>query len=67
MTKAKARKRAKAKAAQKIRKRQDNAEQPGQNSHAGKFDPGAFSIKGPSSNASTASFAPAKRGSARSN
>jgi hypothetical protein len=67
MTKAKARKRAKAKATQKIRKRQDSAERPGQQSHPGKFDPGAFSIKGPSSNANTASFGTAKRGAARSN
>ncbi|NQU56584.1 MAG: hypothetical protein HQ513_05060 [Rhodospirillales bacterium] len=66
MTKEKARKRAKAKSAQKIKKREENAAQFGQNDRPGKFDPGALSIKGPNVNASAGNFAGAKRGAARS-
>jgi hypothetical protein len=66
MTKAKARQRAKAKAGQKARKRETNADRPGQKIQSGHFDPGASSIKGPRVNANTRNFAVAKRGAARS-
>ncbi len=66
MTKAKARQRAKAKAGQKVRKREANADRPGQKIQTGHFDPGASSIKGPRVNANTRNFAVAKRGAARS-
>ncbi|MBT5266667.1 MAG: hypothetical protein HOL85_17660 [Rhodospirillaceae bacterium] len=66
MTKAKARERAKAKAAQKIAKRQANADQPTQEPTPGRFDPGNSSIKGLSMKSSARSFGPARRGSARS-
>jgi len=66
MTKEKARKRAKAKSAQKIRKREENAENPGQQNRHGMFDPGALSIKGPNASGNASNFATAKRGSARS-
>ncbi len=64
MTKAKARQRAKAKAAQKVRKREATANQPGQKIKPGQFDPGPGSIKGPRAN--TRNFAVARRGAARS-
>ncbi len=66
MTKAKARQRAKAKAVQKARKREANADRPGQKIQPGQFDPGAGPIKGPAVNASTKNFAGARRGAARS-
>ena len=66
MTKAKARQRAKANAAQKVRKRNANADRPGQPIHPGQFDPGSGSIKGPRVNANTKSFGGARRGAARS-
>ena len=66
MTKAKARQRAKAKAAQKIRKRDANADRPDQHIRPGKFDPGAGSIKSPRVNVNTKNFAVARRGAARS-
>ena len=66
MTKAKARKRAKAKAAQKAKKREANAGQPGQKIRSGQFDPGAGSIKSPVVNANTRTFSGAKRGAPRS-
>ena len=66
MTKARARKRAKAKAAQKAKKRVANAGQPGPTVRAGQFDPGATSIKSPGRNANTKNFAVARRGAARS-
>ena len=66
MTKAKARLRAKAKAAQKIRKRETSANQPGPKIRRGQFDPGPGLIKGPSRNANVKNFAAAKRGAARS-
>ena len=66
MTKAKARQRAKAKAGQKARKREANADRPGQKIQQGQFDPGASSIKGPRVNANARNFAVAKRGAARS-
>ena len=66
MTKAKARQRAKAKAGQKAKKRETNADRPGEKIRPGQFDPGPGSIKGPSMNASTRSFGGARRGAARS-
>jgi hypothetical protein len=66
MTKAKARQRAKAKAAQKARKREVNADWPGQKIRPGQFDPGALSIKGSGVNANVKNFAGAKRGAGRS-
>ena len=66
MTKAKARLRAKAKAAKKAKKREANADQPGQKFPPGRFDPGAGSIKGPSTKTHVKNFAGAKRGAARS-
>ena len=66
MTKAKARQRAKAKAAQKVGKREANADRPGQKIKPGQFDPGASSIKGMDVNTSAKNFAGAKRGAARS-
>ena len=66
MTKAKARQRAKAKAAQKGKKRESSAEPAGQQTRPGKFDPGASSIKGPRVNANVKNFAEVRRGAARS-
>ena len=66
MTKAKARQRAKAKAAQKVKKRVANADQPDQKIRPGRFDTGPSSIKSPFVNANTKNFAGAKRGAARS-
>ncbi len=67
MTKAKARLRAKANAARKIKKRKAHADQPDQPIHPGQFDPGTGSIKGPRVNANAKSFGGARRGAARSN
>ena len=66
MTKARARQRAKAKAGQKAKKREANADRPGQKIQPGHFDPGASSIKSPRANANARNFAVAKRGAARS-
>ncbi len=66
MTKARARQRAKAKAGQKARKREANADRPGQIIQPGQFDPGAGSIQSPRVNANVKNFATAKRGAARS-
>lgn len=66
MTKAKARQRAKANAAKKAKKRHASADQPSEKVRAGKFDPGAGSIKGPRVNTGAKNFARTKRGSARS-
>jgi len=66
MTKARARKRAKAKAAQKARKREANADQPGRKIRPGQFDPGPGSIKSPRVNANIKNFAGARRGAQRS-
>ena len=65
MTKAKARTRAKAKAAQKIKKRLANAGQAEQNIRPGQFDPGSNSIKGPAQG-NTQNFGGQRRGAARS-
>ena len=64
MTKARARERAKAKAAQKVQKRKANAERLADTIKPGHFDPGAGSIKSLRSNY-TANFSRTKRGSAR--
>ena len=64
MTKTRARQRAKAKASQKIKKRQANADKIGQTIKPGQFDPGAGSIKGPRGNPAT-KFGRARRGAAR--
>jgi len=66
MTKAKARERAKAKAAQKVKKRQAAAAQPDQKNRPGQFDPGANSIRGPAASASARTLGGARRGAARS-
>ncbi len=67
MTKAKARERAKAKAAQKPRKREANTDRPGQKKiRPGQFDPGAGSIKSPRVNVNAKNFARTQRGAARS-
>ena len=66
MTKAKARQRAKAKAAQKAGKRETKADRTGQEIRPRQFDPGASSIKSPRVNAGAKNFAGAKRGAARS-
>ncbi len=66
MTKAKARERAKANAAKKVRKRQATADRPDQQFPPGKFDPGTSSIKGPRVNANAKNFGGARRGAARS-
>jgi len=66
MTKAKARQRAKAKAAQKIKKRQAAADLPVPTIRPGQFDPQSSSIKGPVENAKARNFAGAKSGTARS-
>jgi hypothetical protein len=66
MTKAKARLRAKAKATQKIKKREANAERPGSQIQRGRFDPGSNSIKGPNMAVGTRNFGAARRGAARS-
>ena len=66
MTKAKARRRAKAKAAQKATKREANADQSGQQVRPGQFNPGAGSIKSPRMNVNTKNFGGARRGASRS-
>jgi hypothetical protein len=67
MTKAKARLRAKANAAKKIkRKRAADAEQAAPKIRPGQFDPGPGSISSPAASVNTKNLAGAKRGSARS-
>ena len=66
MTKAMARQRAKAKAAQKVKKRVENAEHTHQEIRPGQFDPGASSMKSFSANTSAKSFGAARRGASRS-
>ena len=66
MTKARARQRAKAKAAEKAKRRDAGAERAGPKIRPGQFDPGAGSIKGPNVNPSSKNFAGARRGAARS-
>lgn len=66
MTKARARERAKARAAQKTKKRDDSAQPTGPKIRPGQFDPGSGSISGPKAGAETRRFAGARRGGARS-
>jgi len=66
MTKARARKRAKTKAAQKARKREANASKPKQKTQSEQFGPRTGSIKSPRKNADIKNFAGARRGAARS-
>ena len=66
MTKAKARERAKAKAGQKIKKREANADRTDQTVRPGQFDAGANSVKKISATANTKVFGGARRGGARS-
>ncbi len=66
MTKARARERAKAKAAQKTKKRVANVDQSGQNIAPGKFDPNEKPITSMGATASSRSLVGAKKGSARS-
>ena len=66
MTKAKARQRAKARAAQGAKKREGNADQPSQKIRPGQFDPGAGSIKSPKASANAKNFGGARRGATRS-
>jgi hypothetical protein len=66
MSKARARERAKAKAAQKIKKRQDTADQPDQNIHAGKFDPKAHGGGRPGVSVNSNNAGAVRRGAARS-
>jgi hypothetical protein len=65
MTKAKARQRAKAKAGQKAKKHDVNADQPGQKIRPGQFDPGAGSITSPMKT-NARNVGGARRGAARS-
>jgi hypothetical protein len=66
MTKARARQRAKANAAQKIKKRQAAAGLPGPTIRPGQFDPQSSSFKRLVENAITPKFAGARSGAARS-
>lgn len=66
MTKAKARERAKANVLKKAKKKAANADQPDQPAKSGNFYAGAQSSKGAGGNNQGPTFAPAKRGSARS-
>ena len=65
MTKARARQRAKAKAAQKIAKRKANADRTEKTIAHGQFDPGSGSIKGPRGNIAVNFGGAARRGAAR--
>ena len=66
MTKARARERAKAKAADKAKKRATMADQSGQDIPPGRFDPRQQAGSSPGATANTKSFSAGKRGSARS-
>lgn len=66
MTKAKARERAKAKAAQKGKKREASADQPASKIRPGQFDPEASSIKGPGASINAKNHGGARRGASRS-
>ena len=66
MTKARARERAKAKAAQKGKKHEPNAEGSDQKFAPGRFNPESSTVKGPTTNASTKTFGGAMRGAGRS-
>ena len=64
MTKARARERAKARAAQKTKKHEAKADRTEKTIPHGQFDPGSGSIKGPRGNPA-ASFGKSRRGAAR--
>ena len=66
MTKARARERAKAHAAQKTKKRDAKADGTDDKIRPGQFDPGAGSIKSPAKNTGNIGFPGARRGAARS-
>ena len=66
MTKARARERAKAKAGQKIKKRETSADRTDQTVHPGQFDPGTSALKKGGANTGAKSFGGARRGAARS-
>jgi hypothetical protein len=66
MTKARARERAKAKAGQKVKKRETNAGQTDQPTRPGQFDPGVNAMKKGGENTGAKSFGGARRGAARS-
>jgi len=66
MTKARARERAKAKAGQKVKKREANADRTDQTIRKGQFDPGASTINKPGANTGAKVFGGARRGAARS-
>ncbi len=66
MTKARARQRAKAKAADKAKKQAATPEQVEQRIKPAKFDPGTLSMKGRRMNVNTGNFGGVRRGTARS-
>jgi hypothetical protein len=66
MTKARARERAKAKAGQKAKKREANADRTGQTIGPGQFDPDANTMKKGGANTGAKTFSGARRGAARS-
>ncbi len=66
MTKARARERAKAKAGQKAKRREANADRTDQNIRKGQFDPGAGTIKQTGANTGAKVFGAARRGAPRS-
>ena len=66
MTKMKARKRAKAKAAEKAKKRSANTDQPDQKAPPGKFDGGVGTIRSPKARIGANNMAGIRRGAARS-
>ena len=66
MTKARARERAKAKAGQKVKKREANADRTDQAIRPGQFDPGASSVTKAGANTGAKVFGGARRGGARS-
>jgi hypothetical protein len=66
MSKARARERAKAKAGQKIKKREAAAAQPAQNIRPGQFDPAANTKKASGGNPNANIQGGARRGAARS-
>ncbi|GAB6053744.1 hypothetical protein JCM17960_25640 [Magnetospira thiophila] len=66
MTKEKARKRAKAKAADKTTKRSLPEDPNSQQAHPGRFNPEASSIKGPGKSGGSKNFGGIRRGAARS-
>ncbi len=66
MTKARARERAKAKAGQKVKKREANADRTDQTIRKGQFDPGAGTMRKAGANTGANIFGGARRGAPRS-